>query len=124
MTLVCFPTLHYPTHCYSTAYDRFRLLIPGTIIDCFLQIRPNGASSPIIPSFLALDTDGRVLRVDSFSKIVAPGSRLGFVTGHKVLVEKIMLTRESATVSGGGFGPVGERIGIGGRASRETKLWT
>lgn len=68
-------------------------------VDCFLQIRPNGADSPIVPSFLSLDTDGRVLRVDSFSKIVAPGSRLGFVTGHKTLVEKIMNTRESSTVS-------------------------
>ncbi|WWD19930.1 hypothetical protein CI109_104402 [Kwoniella shandongensis] len=70
---------------------------------CFLQIRPNGADSPIVPSFLSLDTDGRVLRVDSFSKIVAPGSRLGFITGHKVLVEKIMQTRESATQCPSGF---------------------
>ncbi|OWT38804.1 aromatic amino acid aminotransferase I [Cryptococcus neoformans] len=70
---------------------------------CFLQIRPNGADSPIVPSFLSLDTDGRVIRVDSFSKIVAPGSRLGFVTGHKVLVEKIMNTRESSTQCPSGF---------------------
>ncbi|KAK8853500.1 hypothetical protein IAR55_004207 [Kwoniella newhampshirensis] len=70
---------------------------------CFLQIRPNGADSPIVPSFLSLDTDGRVVRVDSFSKIVAPGSRLGFITGHKELVEKIMNTRESATQCPSGF---------------------
>ena len=66
--------------------------------DCFLQIRPNGAASPIVPTFLSLDIDGRVIRVDSFSKIVAPGARLGFVTGPAPLVEKIMNTRESATV--------------------------
>ncbi|WVR07874.1 hypothetical protein IAU60_004917 [Kwoniella sp. DSM 27419] len=58
---------------------------------------PNGAASPIVPTFLSIDTDGRVIRIDSFSKIVAPGSRLGYITGHKVLVEKIMNTRESAT---------------------------
>ncbi|WVQ74183.1 hypothetical protein IAR50_003777 [Cryptococcus sp. DSM 104548] len=71
---------------------------------CYLQIRPNGASSPIVPSFLSLDSDrGRVIRVDSFSKIVAPGSRLGFVTAHKKLLEKIMNTRESATQCPSGF---------------------
>ncbi|WWC64900.1 uncharacterized protein I303_107514 [Kwoniella dejecticola CBS 10117] len=70
---------------------------------CFLQIRPDGANSPIVPSFLSVDTDGRVIRVDSFSKIVAPGSRLGWITGHQTLVEKIMNTRESATQCPSGF---------------------
>ena len=27
----------------------------------------------LIPSFLSIDVDGRVLRLDSFSKVVAPG---------------------------------------------------
>lgn len=66
--------------------------------DCYLQIRPNGADSPIVPTFFSIDTDGRVLRIDSFSKFVAPGVRLGFVSGPQALVEKIMNTRESATV--------------------------
>ncbi|KAK2712124.1 hypothetical protein QYM36_010975 [Artemia franciscana] len=43
------------------------------------------------PSFLSLDTDGRVLRFDSFSKILSSGLRLGFVTGPKELVERINL---------------------------------
>jgi DNA-binding transcriptional MocR family regulator len=30
--------------------------------------------------FLQVDTDGRVIRVDSFSKILAPGLRLAWVT--------------------------------------------
>lgn len=30
--------------------------------------------------FLQVDTDGRVMRVDSFSKILAPGLRLAWVT--------------------------------------------
>ncbi|XP_042875444.1 kynurenine/alpha-aminoadipate aminotransferase, mitochondrial-like [Penaeus japonicus] len=41
------------------------------------------------PSFLSLDTEGRVLRFDSFSKTVSAGLRVGYVTGPKVLVEKI-----------------------------------
>jgi len=40
-----------------------------------------------ISSFLSIDTDGRVLRFDSFSKILSSGVRVGFVTGPKPLVE-------------------------------------
>ncbi|WVQ85764.1 hypothetical protein IAT38_007931 [Cryptococcus sp. DSM 104549] len=82
---------------------KWELLIGEDDPYCFLQIRPNGADSPIVPSFLSMDTDGRVIRVDSFSKIVAPGSRLGFITAHKVLLEKLMNTREGATQSPSGF---------------------
>lgn len=32
------------------------------------------------PGFLSVDTDGRVIRVDSFSKVMAPGLRLAWVT--------------------------------------------
>ncbi|EEB09965.1 kynurenine/alpha-aminoadipate aminotransferase, putative [Pediculus humanus corporis] len=42
-------------------------------------------------SFLSLDTEGRVLRFDSFSKIMSPGIRLGFVTGPKQLISRIEL---------------------------------
>ena len=44
-----------------------------------------------IPSFYSMDTEGRVLRFDSFSKILSSGLRLGFVTGPKPLIERIML---------------------------------
>ena len=43
------------------------------------------------PSFLSLDEEGRVLRFDSFSKVLSSGLRLGFVTGPKPLVDRIML---------------------------------
>ena len=43
------------------------------------------------PSLFSMDTDGRVLRFDSFSKIVSSGLRLGFVTGPKPLVDRIAL---------------------------------
>jgi len=43
------------------------------------------------PSFLSLDTQGRVLRFDSFSKILSSGIRLGFVTGPKELIQRIVL---------------------------------
>ena len=52
----------------------------------FLQYLPNRPSS-----FLSLDTEGRVLRFDSFSKVLSSGIRLGFVTGPPPLIERINL---------------------------------
>ncbi|EZA56435.1 hypothetical protein DMN91_009958 [Ooceraea biroi] len=37
-------------------------------------------------SFFSLDTDGRVIRLDSFSKIISSGMRLGVVTAGKKIV--------------------------------------
>ncbi|XP_051159721.1 kynurenine/alpha-aminoadipate aminotransferase, mitochondrial-like isoform X2 [Leptopilina boulardi] len=42
-------------------------------------------------SFLSMDTDGRVVRFDSFSKILSAGLRLGVVTAHKDILEKMSL---------------------------------
>ena len=42
-------------------------------------------------SFLSMDTDGRVIRFDSFSKILSAGLRLGVVTAHKNILEKMSL---------------------------------
>lgn len=43
------------------------------------------------PSFLSMDTEGRVVRFDSFSKILSSGIRLGFVTGPKPIIDRIVL---------------------------------
>ncbi|XP_050430915.1 kynurenine/alpha-aminoadipate aminotransferase, mitochondrial-like [Adelges cooleyi] len=40
-------------------------------------------------SFLSMDTESRVIRVDSFSKIMSPGMRLGYVTGSTEFVLKM-----------------------------------
>jgi kynurenine/2-aminoadipate aminotransferase len=44
-----------------------------------------------IPSYLSMDHEGRVLRLDSMSKVLAAGLRIGWVTGPKELVERINL---------------------------------
>jgi len=43
----------------------------------------------LIPSFLSLDVDGRVIRLDSFSKMVAPGLRVGMVTAPTFFIMKM-----------------------------------
>ena len=42
--------------------------------------------SSLVPSLLHIDTDGRVLRLDSFSKVISPGLRVGFLTGPEQLI--------------------------------------
>lgn len=56
----------------------------------------------LIPSLLSMDTDGRVLRLDSFSKVIVPGSRLGWVTGSEQIIERY--TRHSEVASQGPAG--------------------
>lgn len=36
----------------------------------------------LVPSFLSMDTDGRVIRLDTFSKILVPGCRVGWITAQ------------------------------------------
>jgi aromatic amino acid aminotransferase I / 2-aminoadipate transaminase len=62
--------------------------------------------SALIPSYLSMDTTGRVLRLDSFSKIIAPGSRVGWVTGAKQLVERFIRHAEVSTQNPSGFSQI------------------
>ncbi|KAH7361364.1 pyridoxal phosphate-dependent transferase [Pyrenochaeta sp. MPI-SDFR-AT-0127] len=42
----------------------------------------------LVPSLLSMDSDGRVMRLDSFSKVLSPGSRIGWITAPAQIVEK------------------------------------
>jgi aromatic amino acid aminotransferase I len=68
----------------------------------FLQMQPytgrTGPSVPppsshaeflktLVPSYLSMDTDGRVMRLDSFSKVLSPGSRIGWVTASEQIIK-------------------------------------
>lgn len=59
--------------------------------------------SSLIPSYLSLDFDGRVVRADSFSKVLAPGSRLGWITGPQQLIERYMQHADVSTQGPSGF---------------------
>ncbi|KAK2005114.1 aromatic amino acid aminotransferase [Colletotrichum falcatum] len=87
----------------------------------FLQLQPYtgpGASSvpappsvseflgTLIPSLLSMDMDGRVLRMDSFSKVLMPGSRLGWVTASAQVIERFIRHAEVANQGPSGFSQV------------------
>lgn len=78
----------------------------------FLQMQPyvgQGAPAPpppathddfiksLVPSFLSLDVDGRVVRLESFSKVVAPGSRVGWVVASEQIVERFIRNFETSS---------------------------
>ncbi|XP_051025913.1 kynurenine/alpha-aminoadipate aminotransferase, mitochondrial [Acomys russatus] len=53
---------------------------------------------PWAPSFLSMDVDGRVIRADTFSKVLSSGLRVGFMTGPKCLIERIVLHTQASTL--------------------------
>ena len=57
---------------------------------CF-ELSPRDEGEERVPSFLFIDEDRRVLRFDSFSKVLSSGIRLGFMTGPKPLIDRTLL---------------------------------
>ncbi|KAF1981388.1 PLP-dependent transferase [Aulographum hederae CBS 113979] len=57
----------------------------------------------LVPSYLSIDTEGRILRLDTFSKTVAPGCRLGWITAQPALIERILRITETSTQQPSGF---------------------
>ncbi|KAI1852301.1 hypothetical protein JX266_002479 [Neoarthrinium moseri] len=84
----------------------------------FLQMQPYaGQDSPdvpppanveeflngLIPSLLSIDVDGRAMRHDSFSKVVVPGSRMGWVTASEQVIERYIRHAECCSQGPSGF---------------------
>ncbi|OJD13353.1 hypothetical protein AJ78_06188 [Emergomyces pasteurianus Ep9510] len=57
----------------------------------------------LVPSYLSIDTDGRVVRLDTFSKSIAPGCRLGWLTAQPKIVERVQYITETSTQQPSGF---------------------
>ncbi|KAJ1817456.1 hypothetical protein LPJ56_004061, partial [Coemansia sp. RSA 2599] len=75
----------------------------------FLQLPQYGScadagESPdsLLPSLLSLDTDGRVIRLDSFSKILAPNLRCGWITAPRYILDKLQIINETTTLQPSG----------------------
>lgn len=57
----------------------------------------------LVRSFISFDVEGRVLRLDSFSKVLAPGSRIGWIVGQKPLLERFLRLHEVSIQAPSGF---------------------
>lgn len=51
----------------------------------------------LVPSFLTLDTDARVVRLETFSKMYAPGLRLSYIVANRFLIERLLNLSEITT---------------------------
>ncbi|KAK3602728.1 hypothetical protein CHS0354_017170 [Potamilus streckersoni] len=72
---------------------KYNLLIVEYDAYFFLEIKP------YMPSFLSMDVDGRVIRIDTFSKSIAPGLRTAFLSGPKPIVEKVIMAMQASNSS-------------------------
>ncbi len=68
--------------------------VPVLEDDCYVDLRFEGED---VPSIHSLDDSGLVMYVGSFSKIIAPGMRLGYLTAPRQVLDVAM-----AAKSGGG----------------------
>ncbi|KAK3403569.1 pyridoxal phosphate-dependent transferase [Sordaria brevicollis] len=57
----------------------------------------------LTPSYISIDVDGRVVRLDTFSKTIAPGCRLGWITAQPALIDKFTRIAETSTQQPSGF---------------------
>lgn len=62
-----------------------------------------GLIKSLAPSFLDYDVDGRVVRLDSFSKVLAPGTRIGWIVANKMFLERYLRLLESTCQVPSGF---------------------
>jgi len=60
----------------------------------------------LVPSFLSIDVDGRVLRLDSFSKVISPGSRAGWIVASEQIVDRFIRLFECSTQNPSGISQI------------------
>jgi len=75
----------------SQKYD-----VPILEDDCYIDLRYGGED---VTSIYSLDGTGRVMYVASFSKIIAPGMRLGYMTAPRELLERALAVKSGGSVN-------------------------
>ncbi len=69
-----------------------KYLIPLIEDDCYVDLRFEGKTQP---SFKSLDSSGLVIHVASFSKLLAPGLRMGYVIADISVLKRMMSFKSS-----------------------------
>ncbi len=102
------PTFHNPTG-ITTSLRRRRALvdlsaeyeIPIIEDDPYYDVRFEGEA---IPPIASLDKEGWVIYLGSFSKVLAPGFRIGYAHGPADLISKMALAKQGADLFTNGWG--------------------
>ncbi len=92
--LYTIPVFQNPTGSDISRQRRQRILsitekygVPIFEDDCYVDLRFEGEQAP---SYYSMDNTGRVLYVGSFSKIIAPGMRMGYMVAPDEVVSRAM----------------------------------
>jgi 2-aminoadipate transaminase len=103
------PTFQNPTGATMPLWRRRRLLelamAYGVLVvedDAYSDLRFRGEE---VPPIAALDTEGWVIHLRTFSKIFAPGVRLGWACGPQALIDRLAMCKVE-----GGSGPLMTRV--------------
>lgn len=95
------PTFHNPTG-VTLSLDRRRQVValaaaygvPVVEDDAYIDLRFGGES---LPSLAALDKEGWVIRVGTYSKILAPGLRIGWVHARREIIDRLLMVKAEGT---------------------------
>lgn len=92
------PTFQNPTGTTMSLEKRKRLLELANKYDVIvIEDNPYGDlrfSGEDVPTLKSLDTQNRVVYVGSFSKILSPGMRLGYIVGAAPILEKVEILKQ------------------------------
>lgn len=92
------PTFQNPTGTTMSLEKRKKLLELASKYDVLvLEDNPYGDlrfKGEELPTLKSLDTDNRVIYCGSFSKILSPGMRLGYIIGAEALLEKVEMLKQ------------------------------
>ena len=75
-------------------YDKANSTAQPGAVDVSSTQDPEDFLKTLIPTMLSIDIDGRVLRMDSFSKVIIPGSRMGWITASEQIIERYIRLQE------------------------------
>ena len=94
------PTFHNPTGVTMNIAARRRLIdlaarhrVPIVEDDIYRELRYEG---PMLPSLKALDQQGVVISINSFSKVGFPGLRVGWIAAPRVVIEHLNVAKRNA----------------------------
>lgn len=92
------PTFQNPTGITQTLERRKKLLELAEKYDCYiLEDNPYGDlrfKGEPVPTIKSMDTNGRVIYVGSFSKTLSPGIRVGWITGHEAIIDRVIVCKQ------------------------------
>ena len=96
--LYTIPTFQNPTGTTMSLEKRKKVLELASEYDLLImEDNPYGDlrfAGEDLPTLKSLDTEGRVIYCGSFSKILSPGMRLGYVIGPPKLLEKVEMLKQ------------------------------